>query len=189
MAILIQEYAAQVNLQMAWLNTVTVHHIPNRSKRATAYHEAGHAVIHLLFGGWRVREMTIVAKSEDNYQGYCDYYIEKKLSWQQEAISFLAGPIAELLTGSVYAEGTTCDWRSSMTRVKWIMEDDGRWSEDLEANDMQQSMKKVLDPLLSETQKLVQENRELIEAIATELIKYETLSENRIKELFQAHKQ
>ncbi len=69
------------------------------------------------------------------------------------------------------------------------MEDDGRWSEDLEANDMQQSMKKVLDPLLSETQKLVQENRELIEAIATELIKYETLSENRIKELFQAHKQ
>lgn len=188
--------------------------IDEKDKIATAYHEAGHAVVQFLEkdadpihkvtviprGQALGSTMTLPEKDHTNHsRRWC-------LAWIRMG---LAGRIAEeMFTGDINT-GAYGDIRMVTSLVRkmirdWGMndkigfvyygEDNGRpgfdfgapreYSEET-AKAIDEEVKKLIDNLQVDTRKILEANRDRVEAIAKALLKYETLDNNDIDRIMR----
>jgi cell division protease FtsH len=189
--------------------------IDEKEKVATAYHEAGHAVVQYLNkDADPIHKVTIIPRG--NYGGATMALPEKDRMSQSRkwCIAFMkvcfGGRIAEeMFTGDVntgasgdikqasaLARHMVRDWGMS-ERLGFISygDDDSKlnyfdmgptrdYSEET-AKIIDEEVKKLIDTLYEETRKLLEGNRDHIEAIAKALIKYETLDTADIDRLMK----
>lgn len=85
---------------------------------ATAYHEAGHALIATLLGG-RVKSVTIAPDDDDGPRRFGDTQVHWRRSVSERDLHehgirvALAGPVAEMLySGDPFHPGTVAEWAS-----------------------------------------------------------------------------
>ena len=206
-----KEYIEQDDLEEArdkvrWGRARKSRVIDEKEKMATAYHEAGHAVVQWLEkDADPVHKVTIIPRG--NFGGATFALPEKdrtnysrKWCIAQMKVAF-AGRIAEeMFTGDVNT-GVMGDIRQATQiarrmirewgmneRVGFVFygEDDsrpnfmggfgeGREYSDETARIIDEEIKKLIDTLFEETRRILETNRDRVEAMAKALVKYETL--------------
>jgi cell division protease FtsH len=190
--------------------------IDEKEKLATAYHEAGHAVVQYLLqpDADPIHKVTIIPRGM--YGGATMTLPEKDRSNQSKrwCVAFikmgLAGRIAEeMFTGDIntgafgdirqvtsLARRMVRDWGMN-DRVGFIFygEDENKltgfdfgggkeYSEQTQQV-IDEEVKKLIDGLQDETRRLLEGNRERIEAMARALLKYETLDANDVDRIMR----
>jgi cell division protease FtsH len=180
--------------------------IDEKEKAATAYHEAGHAVVQWLEkDADPIHKVTIIPRG--NYGGATMALPEKDRSnysrkWCIATMkTMFAGRIAEeMFTGDINT-GASSDIRQAsgiarrMVR-EWGMNDrlgfifygeddqkpnvmggfgDVREYSEETAKAIDEEVKKLIDGLYEETRKILEQNRDRVEAIGKALLRYETL--------------
>jgi cell division protease FtsH len=190
--------------------------IDEKERTATAYHEAGHAVVQYLEpDADPIHKVTIIPRG--NYGGATMSLPEKdKMSHSKKwCISFMkvcfGGRIAEEMFCGDINTGASGDIRQATGLARkmvrdWGMNDrlgfvfygeddmnpnkmggfgDGReYSEDT-AKAIDEEVKKMIDGLYDETRKILEANRDKLDALAKALIKYETLDTNDVDRLMR----
>jgi cell division protease FtsH len=192
--------------------------IDEKDKLATAYHEAGHAVVQYLERPVSdpIHKVTIIPRGK--YGGVTMTLPEKDRSnysrkWSLAFIKMgLAGRIAEeMFTGDIntgaggdirqvtsLARSMVRDWGMN-ERVGFIYygEDEnrvtamgfgGREHSDETARIIDEEVKKLVDELEVETKQMLEQHRDKIEAIAQYLLKYETLDANDVERIMRGEK-
>src|SRR5215203_4498672 len=190
--------------------------IDEKEKQATAYHEAGHAVVQWLLrpDADPIHKVTIIPRG--NFGGATMALPEKDRSnhskrWCVAFIKMgLAGRIAEeMFTGDIntgaygdirqvtsLARRMVRDWGMN-ERVGFIFygEDENKmtafdfgggkeYSESTQQV-IDEEVKKLIDTLQDDTRRLLEANRERIEALARALLKYETLDSNDVDRIMR----
>ncbi|HWB52929.1 MAG TPA: ATP-dependent zinc metalloprotease FtsH, partial [Tepidisphaeraceae bacterium] len=186
-----------------------------KDKLATAYHEAGHAVIQYLERPTSdpIHKVTIIPRGK--YGGVTMALPEKdrtstsrkwSISWIKMG---LAGRIAEeMFTGDIntgaygdirqvtgLARQMVRDWGMN-DRVGFVYygEDEnrvtafgfgGREYSEETARVIDEEVKKLIDSLQAETKQMLEANRDRIEALAQALLKYETLDGNDVDRIMR----
>jgi cell division protease FtsH len=191
--------------------------IDEREKVATAYHEAGHAVVQFLLkpDADPIHKVTIIPRG--NYGGATMSLPEKDRSnyskkWCLATLKTLfGGRIAEEMfcgdinTGAIgdirqatgIARRMIREWGMN-ERVGFVYygEDDSRpnalggFGEGREYSEKTQQaideeVKSLIDALYAETRRILEENRDKIEAIAKALLKYETIDANDVDRIMR----
>ncbi len=188
--------------------------IDEKEKLATAYHEAGHAVVQVLTeDADPIHKVTIIPRG--NYGGATMSLPEKDRSnytrkWCIATLKTLfGGRIAEeLFTGDINT-GALGDIRQAsgiarrMVR-EWGMNDrlgfvyygedeqkaqfyptgQGDYSQET-AKAIDEEIKKLIDTLYDATRGIIEQNRDKVEAVARALIKYETLDASEIERIMR----
>ena len=153
--------------------------------RATAYHEAGHAVM-AMFLGRAIQKVTIApGQSHLGTQRLGACHLQKGKSrgshdyWEDEIMIFLAGMVAESqITGRYCHQGAAQDLRF----VRRMLQS---------RNDSEKQIERLEKRLLSKTEHhlLDAEQWRAVESIAAELIRTETISGRAAKHLYElAHR-
>jgi cell division protease FtsH len=191
--------------------------IDEKDKIATAYHEAGHAVVqHLNKDADPIHKVTIIPRG--NYGGATMALPEKDRSnyskrWCVATMKVcFGGRIAEEMFCGDVNTGALGDIRQASGLARrmvreWGMndrmgfvyygEDDtkpnffdfggagGREYSDETARAIDEEIKKLIDALYEETRKLLDGNRDRVEAVAQALLKYETLESQDIDRIMR----
>ena len=149
---------------------------PNSKLEATAYHEAGHAVIALTLGR-AVERVTIVPNQ--GYLGACHMQktrVKPTKDWlEDEILILLAGMVAESrVTGQMYSAGASQDLRGVRRLV--LMRTDG-----------QKQVERLERRLLDKTEYLVNDDVHwaAIQTIARELLIHQTISGRAARHHFE----
>ena len=215
-----KEYIEQDDLEEArdkvrWGRARKSRVIDEKDKIATAYHEAGHAVVqHLTKDADPIHKVTIIPRG--NYGGATMALPEKDRSnyskrWCIATMKVcFGGRIAEEMFCGDVNTGAMGDIRQASGLARrmvreWGMndrlgfvfygEDDSKpnymdfggsreYSEET-ARAIDEEIKKLIDSLYEETRKLLDGNRERVDAIAKALLKYETLDANDIDRIMR----
>ena len=215
-----KEYIEQDDMEEArdkvrWGRAKKSRVIDEKDKIATAYHEAGHAVVQYLMrpDADPIHKVTIIPRG--NFGGALMSLPEKDRTSQARkwCIAFMkvgmAGRISEeLFTGDVntgafsdirqvtyYATHMVRDWGMN-DRIGFIYhgENDNNPNASLVAQKeyseetaraIDEEVKKLVDTLFAETKQIIAANRDRVEAIAKALIKYETLDTNDIDRIMR----
>ncbi len=188
--------------------------IDEKEKIATAYHEAGHAVVQFLVpDADPIHKVTIIPRG--NYGGATMSLPEKDRSnySRKWCIAYLktlfGGRIAEeMFTGDVNT-GASMDIRQATGIARrmirdWGMNDRlgfvfygddenkqsmidlaGREYSEETARVIDEETKKLIDALYAETNALLEANRDKVEAMARALMKYETLESNDVDRIMR----
>ncbi len=188
--------------------------IDEKDKIATAYHEAGHAVVQYLEkDADPIHKVTIIPRG--NYGGATMALPEKdrqNLS-RRWCIAFMkvcfAGRIAEEMFCGDVNTGAMSDIRQASGVARkmirdWGMSDrlgfvyygedeskqgmidiSGREYSEETAKAIDEEVKKLIDSLFLETRQLLEANRDKVEAMAKALLKYETLDTNDIDRIMR----
>jgi cell division protease FtsH len=216
-----KEYIEQDDLEEArdkvrWGRARKSRVIDDKEKLATAYHEAGHAVVqHLEKDADPVHKVTIIPRG--NFGGATFALPEKDRTnysrkWCIATMkTMFAGRIAEQLFTDDINTGATGDIRQATGLARrmvreWGMndrvgfvyygEDDSRpnfmggfgegkeYSEET-AKAIDEEVKKLIDSLYEETRRIIEANRERVDALAKALIKYETLDTSEVDRIMR----
>ncbi len=188
--------------------------IDEKEKLATAYHEAGHALVQFLEkDADPIHKVTIIPRGM--YGGATMTLPEKDRTSQSRkwCIAFikmgLAGRIAEeMFTGDIntgaygdirqvtsLARKMVRDWGMN-DRVGFVYYGDdenkpnfdfggGKEYSEETAKVLDEEVKKLIDGLETETKKILEANRDRIEALARALLKYETLDNNDVDRIMR----
>jgi cell division protease FtsH len=215
-----KEYIEQDDLEEArdkvrWGRARKSRVIDEKDKIATAYHEAGHAVVqHLTKDADPLHKVTIIPRG--NYGGATMALPEKDRSnyskrWCVATMKVcFGGRIAEEMFCGDVNTGAMGDIRQASGLARrmvreWGMndrlgfvfygEDDskpnymdfggGREYSEETARAIDEEIKKLIDALYDETRKLLDGNRDRVEAVAKALLKYETLDANDIDRIMR----
>jgi cell division protease FtsH len=189
--------------------------IDEKDKVATAYHEAGHAVVqYLTKDADPIHKVTIIPRG--NYGGATMALPEKDRQnyskrWCIATMkTCFGGRIAEEMFCGDVNTGAMGDIRQATGLARrmvreWGMNDrlgfvfygedemkqnyfeigGGREYSEETARAIDEEIKKLIDLLYEETRKLLEANRERVEAIAKALLKYETLDSNDIDRIMR----
>jgi cell division protease FtsH len=216
-----KEYIEQDDLEEArdkvrWGRARKSRAIDEKEKQATAYHEAGHAVVQSLTkDADPIHKVTIIPRG--NFGGATFSLPEKdrhnySKKWCIATMKTLfGGRIAEEMFCGDVNTGAMQDIRQAtgiarrMVR-EWGMndrlgfiyygEDDSRpgmfgefgggreYSEEV-AKAIDEEIKKMIDSLYDETRKLLETNRDRVEALAKALMKYETLDSQDVDRIMR----
>ncbi|MEA2708125.1 MAG: cell division protease FtsH [Phycisphaerales bacterium] len=216
-----KEYIEQDDLEEArdkvrWGRARKSRVIDEKEKLATAYHEAGHAVVqHLEKDADPVHKVTIIPRG--NFGGATFALPEKdrtnysrKWCIAQMKVAF-AGRIAEeMFTGDVNT-GVMGDIRQATSIARrmireWGMNDrvgfvyygdddsrpnfmggfgEGKEYSEQTAKIIDEEIKKLIDTLFEETRKILEANRERVDALAKALLKYETLDSQDVDRIMR----
>ena len=185
--------------------------IDEKEKIATAYHEAGHAVVQYLEkDADPIHKVTIIPRG--NYGGATMSLPEKdKMSHSKKwCIAFMkvcfGGRIAEEMFCGDINTGASGDIRQATGLARKMVRDWGMneklgfvfyGEEDMNPNKMggfgdsreyseetaktiDEEIKKMIDGLYDETRKILEANRDRVDALAKALLKYETLDANDV---------
>ncbi len=180
--------------------------IDEKEKLATAYHEAGHAVIqHLEADADPIHKVTIIPRG--NYGGATMSLPEKdKMSHSKKwCIAFMkvcfGGRIAEEMFCGDINTGASGDIRQATGLARKMIRDwgmnerlgfvfygdddskpnmmggfgDAKEYSDETAKAIDEEVKKMIDGLYDESRKILEANRDRLDALAKALMKYETL--------------
>ena len=191
--------------------------IDEKDKLATAYHEAGHAVVqHLLrpdadpihkvtiiprgqMGG---ATMALPEKDRTNYsRKWCLAFMKIAFGGRIAEEMFCGdvntGAMGDIRQATGIARRMIREWGMN-DRLGFIFygEDDGKpnvlgefgggreYSEDT-AQMIDEEIKKLIDALYEETQRMLEQNRDRVEAMARALMKYETLDANDVDRIMR----
>ena len=191
--------------------------IDEKDKLATAYHEAGHAVVqHLLrpdadpihkvtiiprgqMGG---ATMALPEKDRTNYsRKWCLAFMKIAFGGRIAEEMFCGdvntGAMGDIRQATGIARRMIREWGMN-DRLGFIFygEDDGKpnvlgefgggreYSEDT-AQMIDEEIKKLIDTLYEETQRMLEQNRDHVEAMAKALMKYETLDANDVDRIMR----
>jgi cell division protease FtsH len=215
-----KEYIEQDDLEEArdkvrWGRARKSRVMDEKDKIATAYHEAGHAVVqHMEKDADPLHKVTIIPRG--NYGGVTMALPEKdRLNYSRNwCVAFMkvcfAGRIAEEMFCGDVNTGASSDIRQAtgiarrMVR-EWGMsdrlgfifygEDDnktnyfdfggGREYSEETAKAIDEEIKKLIDTLYEQTRQLLEANRDRVDAMAKALMKYETLDTNDIDRIMR----
>jgi cell division protease FtsH len=179
--------------------------IDEQEKELTAYHEAGHALLQVLLPDTEpLHKVSIIPRGPYGGATFSLPEKDRTVyttKWLEAAIKVtFGGRIAEDMFCGDVSSGASADIRQSTSMARqmvtnWGMndrlgfvfygDDDGRsrpfdfggpreYSEET-AKIIDEEVKKLIDRTYSESQELLEQNREKLKAIAMALLKYETL--------------
>ena len=185
----------------------------DEEKRMTAYHEAGHAVVtKVLPHTDPVHRISIISRGATGGHTLIppafDRYIETKTRLLETISSLLGGRAAEEIEFGDFTIGASSDIerateiaRNMVTKFgmsalgpmtmgtqgenPWIAREVGEGralSEELAAK-VDEEVKKIMDKQFEVAEKILRENKEKLDLIASELIKKETLEGDEFEEL------
>ena len=183
--------------------------ISDKEKKITAYHEAGHALVSSLIGdSSNVIEVSIVSRGKIGgytmYEGNDDdiNYISKEYCIKKIS-TLLAGRAAEKLVLNDISTGAANDLEKA-TSIATLMVTKYGMSEcigpiylsDNEvisvANDfnnpVNMEIKKIIDKCYEICEKILEENRELLNTVAMRLSEEETISGDELRNIIKNHK-
>jgi len=186
-----------------------------KEKEITAYHEVGHAVIgHLLPGCDPVHKISIISRGMALGVTWFlpeeDKHLSTKSKFEDELCSLLGGYTAEQTFFGEMTTGASNDLQrvkklASAMVTKYGMSDLGpiifgdpneevflgksfghvkNYSEESAAK-IDKSVKNIIDKAYKKTKDLIEKNKKLIEKIAKDLIKKETISADEFKKYFK----
>ncbi len=164
-------------------------------KKMVAYHEAGHAVLGIkLKHAQKVQKITIIPRGHTG--GYNLMIPEKETFFSSrkrmlaQIQSFLGGRVAEELIFDDISSGAFDDFKQAtkiarLMVTKYGMSDLGV-TQDSEFSDKKMidlEIKKIVDDCYGQTQKIMVENKILLDKIANLLLKKETITQLEIEKL------
>jgi cell division protease FtsH len=215
-----KEYIEQDDLEEArdkvrWGRARKSRVIDEKDKIATAYHEAGHAVVQYLtkdadpihkvtiiprgnFGG---ATMALPEKDRNNYsKRWCIATIKTTFGGRIAEEMFCGdintGALGDIRQASGLARRMVREWGMN-DRLGFVYygEDDskpnyfdfggGREYSEETARAIDEEIKKLIDTLYEETRQLLAANKDRVEALAQALLKYETLDSNDVDRIMR----
>ena len=184
--------------------------ISEASKRLTAYHEAGHAVIGLkLAGAEQVQKITIIPRGEA--YGYVmmtpkdESMNQTKRELEEKIVSYLGGRASEEIFFDDITTGAYDDIKRATTIARAMVTELGMSElgpvhyEDNEsavflgrdygsnksigvdvANVIDSAIRRIIDECFKKAKEVINENKDLLVLIAEALLKYETITADEI---------
>ncbi|WP_284928418.1 ATP-dependent zinc metalloprotease FtsH [Candidatus Phytoplasma sp. AldY-WA1] len=164
-------------------------------RKMVAYHEAGHAVIGLkLEHAQKVQKITIIPRGSAG--GYNLMLPEKETFFSSKKrmlaniVSYLGGRVAEELVFDDVSNGAYDDFKQAtkiarLMVTKYGMSDLGI-TQDSEFSDKKMidiEIKKIVDECYLECQKIIKENKSLLDKITNLLLEKETINKEEIDKL------
>ena len=189
--------------------------ISEHDKRITAYHEAGHVVAGLkLEKSNIVQKVTIIprgmAGGYTNIQSEDEKMHTTKNELLETICTFLAGRVAEQLTfddittgaendierATKIARAMVCEYGMSELGPVQLEQSESsvflgrdynksRNFSDKIAFEIDQQIRKIIDDCYKKTEELLKDNKELLDLISENLVKYETLTKEQIDYLIE----
>jgi len=189
----------------------------DKEKANTAYHEAGHAIIGRLVPEHDpVHKVTIIPRGRalgvTQYLPEEDRYSMSRRQLFSQLCSLFGGRIAEELIGGLDAVTTGAsndiERATQMARnmvTKWGLtekmgpvlygEDESQqpgggnahYSEDT-SREIDQEVRQILDDAYSQAKKLLEDNRDVLEAMKEALMEYETIDADQVDDLMNRRK-
>ncbi|MGZ3139966.1 cell division protease FtsH [Candidatus Phytoplasma solani] len=179
-----------------------------KEKRMVAYHEAGHAVIGIKIPFAQVvQKITIIPRGDAG--GYNlmlppeETFFSSKKTFLAQITSFLGGRVAEELMFDDVSSGAFSDFKHAtqiarLMVTKYGMSDLGpvQYSGNNFQNDfsdpkgleIDQQIQKIIANCYQEAKKIIQENKVLLDTIASYLLEIETLNKKDIDEIVATNK-
>src|SRR5574344_2442976 len=184
-------------------------------KKITAYHEAGHVIAGLkLENSSIVQKVTIIPRGMAGGYTNIQSEEEKMHTTRNELIeticTLLAGRVAEQLTFDDITTGAENDIERATKIARAMVTEYGmsdlgpiqleqnessvflgrdynksRNSSDQVAYEIDQEIRKIIDACYEKTEKIVKDNMKLVDLIAANLVKYETLTREQIDYLVE----
>ncbi len=189
--------------------------VSEKDKRITAYHEAGHVVAGMKQENSNiVQKVTIIprgmAGGYTNIQSEEEKMHTTKNELTETICTFLAGRVAEQLifdditTGAEndieratkIARAMVCEYGMSELGPVQLEQSESsvflgrdynksRNFSDQVAFEIDQQIRKIIDECYAKTEKILKDNKDLLDLIATNLAKYETLTKEQIEYLVE----
>jgi cell division protease FtsH len=192
--------------------------LSKEEKRITAFHEVGHAIVgHLLPGCDKVRKISIISRGMSLGSTWFipdeDKHLYSKSKFEDEICSLLGGYVAEKATFGEVTTGASNDLERATGLARKMVTEYGmsamgpvifgeknrevflgkdfghvrNYSEEVAA-EIDRQIKKFIDHGLKRTEEVVKKQKKLIEEIALDLIKKETITEDEFKKYFTSTK-
>lgn len=191
------------------------HQYTAKEKKTVAYHEAGHAVVGIkLEGANEVQKITIIPRGDAGGYNLMLPKEETYLSTRKELLEsisgLLGGRVAEELVFGEITTGAHNDFQKATKIARAMVTEYGMSSlgpvqfETQEgsvflgrdynksrnfsgqvAYEIDQEMRKIIDDCYKVTEKIISENRDLLDLIANTLLKYETITKEQIDYLVE----
>lgn len=189
------------------------HKYTEREKRVVAYHEAGHAVLGIkLDGANEVQKITIVPRGEAGGYNLMlpkeETYLSTKTELLETICGLLGGRVAEKLEFNEITTGAHNDFEKA-TKIARAMVTEFGMSElgpvqfehqessvflgrdynktrnfsSQVAFEIDQEMRKIIDECYKRTEKILKENKQLLDLIAKSLLENETITKEQIEYL------
>lgn len=189
------------------------HKYTEREKKVVAYHEAGHAVVGLtLEGANEVQKITIVPRGAAGGYNLMLPKEETYVSTQKELLEsisgLLGGRVAEEVVFNEITTGAHNDFEKATKIARAMVTEYGMSSlgpvqfEHQESSvflgrdynksrnfssqvayEIDEEMRKIIGDCYKNTQKIIKENRELLDLIANALLEHETLTKEQIDDI------
>ncbi len=186
-----------------------------KDKKITAYHEAGHVIAGLkLENSSIVQKVTIIprgmAGGYTNIQDEEEKMHVTKSELLETISTYLAGRVTEQLVFNEITTGASNDIERATKIARAMVTEYGmsdlgpiqleqnessvflgrdynksRNSSDQVAFEIDQEIRKIIDGCYKKTEKIVKDNMKLVDLIAENLIKYETLTKEQIDYLLE----
>ena len=189
------------------------HKYTEREKKIVAYHEAGHAVVGLtLEGANEVQKITIVPRGAAGGYNLMLPKEETYLSTQKELLEsisgLLGGRVAEEIVFNEITTGAHNDFEKATKIARAMVTEYGMSSlgpvqfEHQESSvflgrdynksrnfssqvafEIDEEMRKIIGECYKKTEKIIKENKELLDLIANALLEHETLTKEQIDDI------
>ncbi|MDD3340665.1 MAG: ATP-dependent zinc metalloprotease FtsH [Bacilli bacterium] len=189
------------------------HKYTEKEKRVVAYHEAGHAVIGLqLDGANEVQKITIVPRGAAGGYNLMlpkeETYLSTKKELLESISGLLGGRVAEEFIFGEMTTGAHNDFEKATKIARAMVTEYGMSSlgpvqfEHQESSvflgrdynksrnfsgqvafEIDQEMRKIIDECYKKTEKIIKENKKLLDLIANALLEHETLTKEQIESL------
>ncbi|MBT3864516.1 ATP-dependent zinc metalloprotease FtsH [Candidatus Peregrinibacteria bacterium] len=187
-------------------------------KRITAFHEVGHAVVgQMLPGCDKVRKISIISRGMSLGSTWFipseDKHLHSKQKFEDEICSLLGGYVAEEITFGQVTTGASNDLERATTLARRMVTEFGmsdlgpvifgeknkevflgkdfghvrNYSEEV-ASEIDKQIKRFIDRAHKHTETIIAKNKKLIEEIAEDLIRKETITEAEFAKYFEKHK-
>lgn len=181
--------------------------LSEEEKFSNAYHEAGHVVMFKFFN-WKVREATITPSQNNDGHVIADDYTRKyttKKKLEEEIMIFLGGRVAESLVLDDIDNGSNGDLNQATSIALKMITEYGMDSE-IGPISISKNPKEDFPPLSEEmnnkiwdktlenlkelekkTKRILVANRDFLDIIAHNLLEYNTISGEKIENLYQQY--
>lgn len=189
------------------------HKYTEKEKRVVAYHEAGHAVVGLqLDGANEVQKITIVPRGAAGGYNLMlpkeETYLSTKKELLESISGLLGGRVAEEFIFDEMTTGAHNDFEQATKIARAMVTEYGMSSlgpvqfEHQESSvflgrdynksrnfsgqvafEIDQEMRKIIEECYKVTEKIIKENKKLLDLIADALLEYETLTKEQIEYL------
>ena len=215
-----KDFVEMVDLEEArdkvrWGRARRSHKVEEEDRVATAYHEAGHAVVQaLLEDADPLHKVTIIPRGatggatfslpEKDRMGFGRKFLEAtlrvlcggRIAEQKKTNDISSGASMDIQMATQYARAMVLEWGMS-DRVGFVnyagnqnremMLGDKEYSDDT-ARVIDEEVRKIVDAAYDDSTRLVESHWEQVASVAEALLRYETLSRDEVEQLMRGEK-